>query len=102
MPRRLLQNLHGQSRTPAGKTAPGSLHAELRKAFREWLDASTECEAFERDALEAMGNPTAERRLTELRQRVDAKAEAFDEARRRCSSSSLYVATLYAAMSAYK
>ncbi len=102
MPSRVPQNAHGRPRTPAGKTAPGILHAELRKAFREWLDASKECSAFERDVLERAGSPMAERRLAELKQRVEAKAEAFDRAKRRCSSSSLYVATLHAAISGYK
>ena len=102
MPSRVPQNAHGRPRTPAGKTAPGILHAELRKAFREWLDASKECSALEIDLLNQAGNPAAEHRLAELRQRVEAKAEAFDEAKRRCISSSLYVATLFAATSAHK
>ncbi len=102
MPSRVFENAYGRPRTPAGRTAPGTLHAELREAFRDWLDASKECSAFETDVLEHGVSPTAERRLAELKRRVEAKAKAFDRAKRRCSSSSLYMATLYAAISGGK
>ncbi len=93
---------HGRGRTAEARTTPSALQAELRKAFREWLDASKEWSALQRRFGDAEPGPENRRRLAELEQQVEATAEAFAEAKQRCSESPLYMAMLYGTISGTK
>ncbi len=95
-------NAPGRDRTQTANIMPVSLHAEARKAFREWLDASKAWSTMHGIIAEDGDSPTARRRLAELEQRAEAAAEAFQQAKKRCSESPLYTAMLYAAISGYK
>ncbi len=67
--------------------------AEVRKAFREWLDASKAWAALRR-TVEADGNSwTARRKLAELEERVEAAAEAFSQVQQRFNDMPLRVPT---------
>ena len=88
--------------TRARKTAPAYLHAQLRKAFREWREASKACSAFQSEIEKGASTPAAARRLAELEECVEAKARAFEEAKQRCFASPFYMATLYATIAGYK
>ena len=67
----------------AGNGVPLTLRAEMRKAFREWLDASKAWSAL-RKTVEANGDSwTARRKLEELEERVDAAAETFRQVQQR-------------------
>lgn len=92
-------NAYGRGRTPAAKTTPESLHAELRKAFREWLDSSKEWSSFQRTIEANEHSASARRQLAELEQRLAVAAKAFAEAKQRCSESPLYTAALHATIS---
>lgn len=94
----LSENARGRDGAIAANMVPVSLHAEMHKAFQEWLDAS-EAWSILRGAMAANGESlTARRRLKELEQRVDIAAKAFKQAKQRCSDSPLYTAMLYAAI----
>ena len=91
-------NARGEDGPLAVGMRPVSLHAEMHRAFREWLDAN-EAWSTLRGALAANGESlTARRRLKELEQRVEAAAAAFKQAKQRCIDSPLYTAMLYSAI----
>ncbi len=95
---RFSENAPGRDGPLAANMVPVSLHAEMHRAFQEWLDASEAWSAL-RGTLAANGESvTGRRRLEELEQRVDIAARAFEQAKRRCSDSPLYTAMLFAAI----
>lgn len=95
---RLSENARGRDGALAAEMVPVSLHAEMHKAFQEWLEVS-EAWSTLRGTMAANGESlTARRPLEELERRVDIAARAFEQAKQRCSDSPLYTAILYAAI----
>ncbi len=95
---RISEGARGRDGPLAADMVPVSLHAEMHRAFREWLDAHEALWSLVGTMAADKESFTASRRLQELEQRVESAAKAFKQAKQRCSDSPLYAAMLYAAI----
>ena len=76
---------YGRDEGFAAHILPASLRAEMRMAFREWLDASKAWSTLRHSIEVDGGTSTARRKLEELEQRLNTAAEAFQQAQHRLS-----------------
>ncbi len=65
--------------------APGGLQAQMRKAFREWLDASKAWSALCRTLDAEADSSAAKRELRKMERRLNAAADAFKQTQQRLS-----------------
>ncbi len=78
-------NEDSKDRGVIASRAPGGLQAQMRKAFREWLDASKAWSTLCR-TLDAEGDSsTAKRELRKMERRLNAAADAFKQTQQRLS-----------------
>ena len=86
MPYRESDNEDGQDKVLEANMVPMSVHAQMRKAFRDWLDASKAWSTL-RQASQANGDrSTAKRELRELERRLNAAADAFTQTQQQLSA----------------
>ncbi len=98
MPTRISEDAGGGVERLAVNMVPVSLHAEMRRAFGEWLDAHEAWWTLLGTVAADKESIAQRRRLQELEQRVESTAKAFNQAKQRCSDSPLYAAMLHAAI----
>ena len=78
-------NEDGKDEALAADTVLVSHQAQLRKAFREWLDASKAWSSLSRIIEVNENSPSARRELQKLERRLNAAADAFHQAQQRLS-----------------
>ncbi len=78
-------NEDGKDKALAADTVLVSHQAQLREAFREWLDASKAWSTLSRNIAADENSSSARRELRKLERRLNAAADAFHQAQQRLS-----------------